>query len=284
MKKWFSSRTLVTLMVSFLVIVGLIAGSNWYAQRRSQPPFFQRVFNDINATISKAIAWPTNAVGSRANSFANLLSTFEENKKLKAKIDNYAQTKVRLQKMTEENQSLKKQLGLKHTLTDYDTVSAVTISRAPTAWDSQLIINKGSNAGLKKGMPVLGDQGIVGRIAEVNTVNSKVSLISDNSEDANRFAITVKGDQGDVNGVISGYNTDQKVLEMGQVTNPQNIKEGDTVVTSGLGGIIPAGLYVGKVANISTDNYGLSKKVYIRPSSDLNALNNLLVAKTQMEQ
>lgn len=242
----------------------------------------QRFGNDLAGGVSRVIAVPTTAIGRTANSIGNLLDTFEENKALKAKIDAFAQDKVRLQTVQEENKSLKEQLKLKATLTDYKTISAVTISRSPTTWQSQLVINQGSNAGLKKGMPVLAGAGIIGRISEVNTTNSKVALISDTSSDANRFAITIKGDNGDVNGIVTSFNREKNQLIMGQVTSDNKIKKGDLVETSGLGGVIPAGLYVGKVAKVSTDDYGLSKKIYIEPAADLGNVTTVMVAISQI--
>ncbi|CAK8054278.1 rod shape-determining protein MreC [Eupransor demetentiae] len=282
MRKLFSSRTVVTILIGFFVIVGLIAGSNWWAKRTNTPPFFQRVVNDLAGGVSRVMTAPTNVIGKSANNVGNLLNTFQENQKLKSQIDDYAQDKVRLQTVEAENQSLKKQLKLKATLTDYKTVSAVTISRSPTTWQSQLIIDKGANAGLKKGMPVMAGSGIIGRIKEVNTVNSKVALISDTSEDSNRFAITIKGKEGDINGIISDFDSDNNQIVMGQITSSKSIKKGDLVQTSGLGGVIPAGLYVGKVAEVTTDDYGLSRKVYIQPSADLSNITTVLVAVSQM--
>ncbi|GEK61830.1 rod shape-determining protein MreC [Leuconostoc citreum] len=282
MRKIFSSRTVVTMIIAFIVIIGLITGSNWLAKRTNTPPFIQRFGNDLAGGVSRIIAVPTTAIGQTANSIGNLLDTFEENRTLKSKLDQFAQDKVRLQTVEEENRSLKKQLGLQATLTDYKTVSAVTISRSPTTWQSQLVINKGTNTGLKKGMPVLSGAGIIGRISEVNTTNAKVALISDTSEDANRFAITIKGGSGDVNGIVTGFNREKNQLIMGQVTSDSTIKSGDLVETSGLGGVIPAGLYVGKVARVTKDDYGLSKRIYIEPAADLGNITTVMVAVSQL--
>lgn len=282
MRKIFSSRTVVTMIIAFIVIIGLITGSNWLAKRTNTPPFIQRFGNDLAGGVSRIIAVPTTAIGRTANSIGNLLDTFEENRTLKSKLDQFAQDKVRLQTVEEENRSLKKQLRLQATLTDYKTVSAVTISRSPTTWQSQLVINKGTNTGLKKGMPVLSGAGIIGRISEVNTTNAKVALISDTSEDANRFAITIKGGSGDVNGIVTGFNREKNQLIMGQVTSDSTIKSGDLVETSGLGGVIPAGLYVGKVARVTKDDYGLSKRIYIEPAADLGNITTVMVAVSQL--
>ncbi|MGX7051789.1 rod shape-determining protein MreC [Leuconostoc palmae] len=282
MRKLFSSRTVVTIIIAFIVIVGLITGSNWLSKRTNTPPFVQRFSNDLAGGVSRLISVPTTAIGRTANSIGNLLDTFEENQILKAKIDQFAQDKVRLQTVEEENRSLKKQLGLQATLTDFKTVSAVTISRSPTTWQSQLVINQGIKAGLKKGMPVLSGAGIIGRISEVNTTNSKVALISDTSEDANRFAITIKGNSGEINGIITGFNREKNQLIMGQVTSDNTIKAGDLVETSGLGGVIPSGLFVGKVARVTKDDYGLSKRIYIEPAADLGNITTVVVAVSEI--
>ena len=282
MRKIFSSRAVVTIIIAFIVIVGLIAGSNWWAKRTNTPPFIQRFSNDLAGGVCRVIAVPTTAIGRTANSIGNLLNTFEENRALKAKIDEFAQDKVRLQTVEEENRELKKQLKLEATLTDFKTVSAVTISRSPTTWQSQLVINKGSKSGLKKGMPVLAGSGIIGRISEVNTTNSKVALISDTGEDANRFAITIKGSKGDVNGIVTDFDRETNQLIMGQVTSENDIKPGDLVETSGLGGVIPSGLYVGKVAKVTKDDYGLSKRIYIEPAADLGNITTVVVAVSEI--
>lgn len=111
-------------------------------------------------------------------------------------------------------------------------------------------------------MPVLSGSGLVGRVSEVNRTNSKVELLSNSSESANRFAVSITNKSGEViNGVITGYNNGSNRIEMGNVTSKKKIEKGDKVVTSGLGGVMPAGLYVGTVTTTGTSDYGLSSKI-----------------------
>lgn len=122
--------------------------------------------------------------------------------------------------------------------------------------------------------------GLIGRVAEVNKTNSKVELLSDTSESANRFAISIEGENGKmVNGVITGYDSSANLLEMGQVTTKAKVKKGTKVTTSGMGGITPKGLYVGKVAGVGKDDYGLSQKLYIKPATNFNDINIVTVAE-----
>ena len=71
---------------------------------------------------------------------------------------------------------------------------------------------------------------------------------------------------------------------MGQVSSKAKIKKGTRVVTSGMGGVTPKGLYVGKVARIGKDDYGLAQKVYITPATNFNDINIVTVAKSMARE
>lgn len=147
-----------------------------------------------------------------------------------------------------------------------------------------VIIDKGSAAGIKKNMPVLSGSGMVGRVSEVNRTNSKVELLSNSSESANKFAVSITNKSGQViNGVITGYNSGSNRIEMGNVTSKKKIQRGDKVVTSGLGGVMPAGLYVGTVTTTGTSDYGLASKITIKPAADISDLSVVSVAIRQAQ-
>ncbi|WP_373770664.1 rod shape-determining protein MreC, partial [Weissella soli] len=212
-------------------------------------------------------------------SLQNLLNTYQTNQKLTSRVDELAQAKVQLQIVKNENKALKAQLKLNDTLTDYDVVNAVVVSRSPVNWQTQLVINQGSSAGIKKGMSVMGSGGLVGRVTQVNTTNAKVELLSDNNQTSDRFAIRVTTTSGDtVDGIITGFNQSKNRIVMGDTTSNTTVKKGDLVTTSGLGGVTPSGLYVGKVSSVVTDDYGLSKKIYIEPATDFNNIPVVSVA------
>lgn len=282
MRRFISSRKIVIGLVTIICIIALLTGSSWLAKKSDKPMFIVRMGNDIASLVSRAVSIPSNTIGSTANSISNLLNTFQENQKLRAHIDELAQDEVKLRNLKEENEALKKELDLKATLTDYDTVSAVVISRSPVTWQSQIIINKGSDAHLKKGMPVLSGAGLIGSISEVNTNNAKVSLITDTNSSSNRFSITIKAKSGDVNGIISGFDANTNQLIMTQMTSENEVQKGDLVQTSGLGGIIPKGLYVGKVAKIVKDDYGMTQKIYIKSDLDYNNIPTVTVAVSKL--
>lgn len=280
MQKFFSNRCLVITVVILVVCFGLMGGSIAMRNRRSTPPLIQQFGNDIAGFADGIVAYPVNAVQGVADSVSGLMNAYTENRELKQKVSELAQVKVRDQTLAKENKQLKAELKLKNSLTDYSTVSAAVMSRTPSSWQQQLVINKGQTSGIKKNMPVLSGGGLIGRVAEVNKTNSKVELLSDTSESSNRFSIVINGTDGkSVNGIITGYNARTNELIMGQVTSTAKIKKGAKVVTNGMGGITPKGLYVGKVSRIGKDDYGLAKKVYIKPATNFNEINIVTVAE-----
>lgn len=280
MQKFFSNRRLVITVVILVVCFGLMGGSIAMRNRRSTPPLIQQFGNDIAGFADGIVAYPVNAVQGVADSVSGLMNAYTENRELKQKVSELAQVKVRDQTLAKENKQLKAELKLKNSLTDYSTVSAAVMSRTPSSWQQQLVINKGQTSGIKKNMPVLSGGGLIGRVAEVNKTNSKVELLSDTSESSNRFSIVINGSDGkNVNGIITGYNARTNELIMGQVTSTAKIKKGAKVMTNGMGGITPKGLYVGKVSRIGKDDYGLAKKVYIKPATNFNEINIVTVAE-----
>lgn len=280
MRKFFSNRRLVMIVLVLVLAFGLMGSSVALRNRRQTPPLIQQFGNDIVGFASGVVAYPVNAAQTGVNSFSDLLNTYSENQKLKEQVGELAQDKVRDQTLAKENRELKRELKVQKTMTDYSTISAAVLTRTPSAWQKQLVINKGQSNGIKKNMPVMSAGGLIGRISEVNKTNSKVELLSNTSESANRFSIQINGEGGKtINGIITDYDSEDNYLIMGQVTSKATVKKGTKVITSGMGGITPKGLYVGKVAKVAKDDYGLAQKIYIKPAANFNDVSIVTVAE-----
>ena len=263
MQKFFSNKKLIALMIALLVSLGLIAGSMYASNNRNTPPFIQRIANDVVGIGGRLVAIPGDFARNGLDDINNLLDTFQENQRLKSQLDNLAQTKVQVQTLKRENKQLKTQLKLNGTLADYSQISAAVILRTPSDWRNMVVINQGSAAGVKKGMPVMAGSGLIGRVVEVNRTNAKVEMLSTANKSSDRIAAAVetKGDK-EVNGIITGYDEKSGDLILGELNTD--------IVTSGLGGMTPKGLLIGKVASVKKDDYGLANSVYLTPAASLN--------------
>ncbi|OAQ08473.1 rod shape-determining protein MreC [Ligilactobacillus aviarius] len=282
MQKPFFNKKLVITMVSLIIAFLLIAFSIFVRNDRSTPSFIQNIGNSAAGVVDKVVNAPVEGISRMTGSVSNLTDTYQENVQLKKKLDSMNALQVENETLKQENKQLKQQLSLNKSLTSYTDISAYVISRSPSTWQNQIVISKGSNAGITKGSAVVSDKGLIGRVMEVNKNNSKVELVTTQDDAADRFAVQLIDNNGQtVNGLITGYDTDTNLLVMGQITSKENVKKGTQVITSGLGGTTPKGLFVGTVEKVVNQQAGLPTKIYIKPAADMTNLNVVTVAKRQ---
>ena len=282
MQKPFFNKKLVITMVSLIIAFLLIAFSIFVRNDRSTPSFIQNIGNSAAGIVDKVVNAPVEGISRMTGSVSNLTDTYQDNAQLKKKLDSMNALQVENETLKQENKQLKQQLSLNKSLTSYSDISAYVISRSPSTWQNQLVISKGSNAGITKGSAVVSDKGLIGRVMEVNKNNSKVELVTTQDDAADRFAVQLIDNNGQtVNGLITGYDTDTNLLVMGQITSKENVKKGTQVITSGLGGTTPKGLFVGTVEKVVNQQAGLPTKIYIKPAADMTNLNVVTVAKRQ---
>ena len=282
MQKPFFNKKLVITMVSLIIAFLLIAFSIFVRNDRSTPSFIQNIGNSAAGVVDKVVNAPVEGISRMTGSVSNLTDTYQENAQLKKKLDSMNALQVENETLKQENKQLKQQLSLNKSLTSYTGISAYVISRSPSTWQNQIVISKGSNAGITKGSAVVSDKGLIGRVMEVNKNNSKVELVTTQDDATDRFAVQLIDNNGQtVNGLITGYDTDTNLLVMGQITSKGNVKKGTQVITSGLGGTTPKGLFVGTVEKVVNQQAGLPTKIYIKPAADMTNLNVVTVAKRQ---
>ena len=279
MQKFFSNRKLVIAVICVIIAVGLVTLSVT-TRKKSTTPIIQKVGNDAVAVVDRVVAYPMNAISNTSKALNSMINTYQENERLKGKVDQLEAVRSRDQALKQENKQLKQQVSLKKTMTDYKLVAATVISRAPSSWQNIVVINKGTLSGIKKNQSVVAGEGLVGRVIEASYSTSKVELISDSSDSANRFAIQVQDETGNsVNGIVTSFDKETNEIVMGQVTSKAKIAKGTLVTTSGLGGVTPEGLYVGKVVDTKKNSSGLATEVYIKPAADMSSINVVSVAE-----
>lgn len=279
MHKFFSNRKLVLTVICAIIAAGLITGSLALGKKDTTPAV-QKLGNDLFGAVSRVIAIPAHGMQTLSTNLNNFVATYEENERLRQDIDKLSATHAENKSLKEENRELKQLVGLKNSMTDYSLTPAIVLTRSPSSWQDLVTVNKGTANGVKKNQPVLAGNGLVGRVVEANYSTSKVELISDNNESANRFAIQVQAKDGNyVNGIITGYDKKTNEIIMGQVTEDKDVAVGSQVITSGLGGVTPKGLYVGKVAKVSKEDYGLANEIRIKPAAKLSNVNDVYIAK-----
>lgn len=265
MKQFFNNKKLITLLVSFIIFIGIL----WFSfSNFGTPPVVQQLTSDVTAVMGRIISKPANALNNFFSDINNLEDTFKENKRLKEKVDSLAESQAELSVLREENEQLKSELDLQSSLTEYTTMTGTVISRNPDAWVDQVIVDRGSMDGLERGMSVMSKNGLVGRISEVSPTSSKVTLLSTTAPSSILTSTEIMQEEETIFGVLTGFDLERNELVMEQITSEAAIEIGKEVITSGLGGLVPRGLLVGTITEISLDSQGLGQRVYIEPATD----------------
>jgi len=136
------------------------------------------------------------------------------------------------------------------------------------------LINKGSAHGLKIGMPVMATPGLIGRLIDVSWHVSKVLLLIDENNNIGAILQRTR-----TQGIVSGAGAHGCILKY--IYKNQDIKEGDPVISSGMGGIFPKGLLIGKVSRVQKQDAGLFLKIDVAPFADFAKLEEVLVLASE---
>ncbi len=176
---------------------------------------------------------------------------------------------------TYDNQQLKKMLGFERS-TPLSLRAATVIARSAESWFASLTIDQGSEDGVQVNMPVICEQGLVGKVIRVEPHSSIVLSITAPQSKVN---VTDKdtGDEG-----ISVGRLHRPML-MQYVENTATIAEGDTIITSGISTLFPKGIPVGTVKSVRKDKYQVFQKVDITPSVTFGTLHYVFVVTEKKE-
>ena len=125
-------------------------------------------------------------------------------------------------------------------------------------------------------MAVITKDGLVGKISKVYSNSAEVKLIT--SDDSNyKVSVSIKINDGESIAILNGYDIENNLVKVVGVNKNSNVQVGDNVLTSGLGGVFPGGIYIGKVEKIESDKYNLSNNVYIKTTQDFNNIHYVTV-------
>lgn len=242
MKKFNPNKNIIITLIIVIIVVTILSVTAAQRANEGKPNFFQSFVNDSVSFVDRAISAPVRWVENGVDSVHNLFTTYSENERLKEKIDSYDELALKNKNDQKEIEALKKELNLNQTLTNYEKVTANVITRSPDTWQDMLIVDKGSKDGIEVNMAVMAQKGLIGRVVEVNRTSSKIELLTSSNESSNHFPVRVSSSSGEAFGLLKNYDEKLQALVVTQLTGDTNIKEGDVVQTSGLGGNSPADL------------------------------------------
>jgi len=198
-----------------------------------------------------------------------------ENQTLKIKMEELLfYQKNYYQEIISANQRLRELLGFKEKQ-PYSLIPVEVIAYDPHNYFKVIFIGKGKKEGIEKEMVVVNAQGLVGRVIEVYPHRAKVLLILDE-----RSKIGVRDQRTRDMGILQGKG-EKGVCELKYVLSRADVRVGDKIITSGLGGLFPKGIVVGKICAIKKDPNQLFQEIEVVPSVDFGKLEELFAIKRE---
>jgi rod shape-determining protein MreC len=231
--------------ISRVVVNPIISAQTWLAKRYQ--------------AVQSLITQPEDVTNLRQKN----LELEAENSRLQVQI-------IELQQQVSEAQLLSTLVDYERRNVENQYIAASVIARDISPFMHYVIIDRGSDDGLRKGMPVITHQGLVGSISAVTAGAARVQLINDPGS-----SINVILQQSGVEAVVNGQITGEIALDM--ISQNATVQPGDLVMTSGLGGNYPANIVIGQVVTVRSEAYALFQSASIQPAVDFSQVDIVLI-------
>ncbi|MCL6583611.1 MAG: rod shape-determining protein MreC [bacterium] len=259
----FSLLVFFLLISIFLIMFQGFQGKKAYSLLRSTITLFSSIHKiSVSMVRSAKLIW---------SDYIALVGVRQENKELKRQIELLKNLNNQYIEAVEANKRLRKLLDFREQIEE-PTFSAQIIGKDSTNWCKSVLLDKGSMDGVAVNMPVVTYNGVVGKIQEVTNHTAKVLLINDIHS-----SVAVLIQRSRAEGIAAGSGKDYCIIKY--AGKDFDIRIGDRVITSGIGGVFPKGLVVGVVSKIQKNNYDLFQYVEVVPEAKISNLEEVFIIK-----
>lgn len=247
-------KGIVGIIIAIVILIIIVMVSNIKINNLS---YAQGALNFFVMPVQNGLTYLKNWISGNNTFFTDINNLKDENEKLKEENSELQKSLRELEIMKSENSTLKEYVNLKDKYTEYTTVPAYVINKDISNYNDTIIINVGTKDGVEVNMPVISEKGLVGHIISVTSSSAKVQTIVDT---ASSISCTLSSSRDTI--IARGTLEDESLLKATFIPTEATIMQGDTIETSGLGGIYPKGILIGtinKVINTKniTDRYAL---------------------------
>jgi len=256
------------IIACLLVIISLVILS-YSVKQPTKVGFFRELVLETAAPVTGMITDAFRDLTGVWKRYIFLVGLEDENKRLKKDNALLIQEINRYREGYLESGRLQKLLSLKER-TNHHTIAATVIGRDQSSMVKTILINKGTADGLRLDLPVIADQGVVGRVVETSAHVSRILLMID--ENSNIDAMI---QENRIQGILQGASS--VGCSMKYVPKTETIAVGNIVISSGLSGLFPKGLLLGAVKAVEKTDSGLFQKIDVAPYVDFSRLEEVLV-------
>ena len=253
----------------------------WFWRHREYVPFVSQPLSvgaaPFEYGVSRAAWLGENSIGILKQVFTNwkdLEDLKRENDSLRAEQNAYSEVLA-------ENIRLRNLLKFKQGYTSYNMVGASVIERDYGGWTHTMVIDRGEDSGIKKYMPVIVPTGLVGFVSEVYMNSARVQLLLDPRTTVGGI---VQRPASRVVSMVSGNSGNPGYLTFLSLPKESDVIKGDTIVTSGYGGVYPKGLIIGTVEQVDVDSEGGTQSAEIKPAADFNHMEEVFIITDHIQK
>ena len=270
------NKYIIITIIIIIIVITLILSSTLKKDRELNK--FESLVKDTVTSAERIITYPFRFIINKFDNYKELNNIRKKYNKLLPEVERIDSLMAENIELRKQLDSMKKELNIEYTINDYEFLNATVINRNITHWYNTITIDKGKHNGVEVDMVVVNSNGLIGKVISTTTFTSEVRLIT-TSDTINKISITISDGKNTTNGLIKNYNYNTGYLEVEGISNTERVNKEAYVYTSGLGGIFPSGILIGKVANITTDEYDLAKIIDVLPAANFDDINYVAVLK-----
>ncbi len=267
MRRQFTYKKII---VAFLLVAASVTLMNLTGKPENGPSFWESLLLKSAEPVSRLSSGLFEKYRSLAVAFQDKEALRQENLRLTRELEGMASLRAALEDALQENARLRDLLDFRDDAPGEYVVAKVT-GRNPGKWFATVTIAAGEEHGVYVDAPVVSRSGLVGRVIKTGEASSTVLLIADPESGVGACVQRTR----DFGVLLGGNGPDALVLRF--FSRDSGVEEGDAVVTSGIGSKFPEGILVGEVVSVYIPGPGLVKEALVRPASDLERLEEVLV-------
>ena len=272
-KRPFPSRLLALIFAIVLIGVGVAA----YTGITGKSTFVSQGLGIVLSPLQKGVSRVSAAIGQGYDYFAEYDALKAENEELKSQLREAEQELRDAAVALDENARLRAMLGIKERNRSFDLEMAEVIARSPGDWSSTISLDKGSTSGVEKNDLVITEDGMVGYVSGVSPTWCEVTTVIDVGMQAGALITRTREvaiAEGDYSLMEEGC------LRLSYLESDSSVVIGDTVETSGRGGVFPKGVMIGTIERIIPEENGISNYAVLKPFVDVQKVSSVFIIKS----
>lgn len=276
--KIFKNKLAVIVILLSVCFLGLIGYSVQKDKMSMVEDGVGSAINSVQGVVYKV----SNKIKKSFSFILNIGNIKSENETLKKENERLKFNATQNELLRKENERLRGMLSFADANDQYKYLGVDILGLSGNNFLDGYVVNKGEKDGIKKGMIAIQGEGLVGQVTSVGSNWSIVqSLCNENMAVAGYVASTEEN-----NGIVKGYkgNEDKFLVEITGLSLESKIKEGDTILTSGLGGIYPKGIKIGEVQEVYEDRAKVVKSAIVKPAVDFNKVEQVVIIVPKEER